>query len=93
MVYICKVQNNTGVHTYLRGGEEEVYDYVDNFFIKHEDKVPMVIDHVDRDDGEVFVHLMSNHIQVYCESCDVVLNSEKQYYHHIRGKKHTCFIH
>ena len=90
MVYHCRVQNNIGVHTYLRGDKEDVYDWIDNYFFKNEDKESMIIDHVDREDGDIFVHLMTNHAEVYCEKCDIILNSEKQYYHHIRGKKHLC---
>ena len=91
MVYHCIVQNNIGVHTYLRGDNEDIYDCVDTYFLKNEGKEPMIIDHVDREDGEVFIHLMSSHNEVYCEKCDMILNSEKQYSHHIRGKKHLCF--
>jgi hypothetical protein len=92
MVYHCSVQNNIGVHTYLRGECEEVYDWVDTFFFKNEGKEPMIIDHVDREDDEVFVHLMSNHREVYCEQCNIMLNSEKQYYHHVKGNKHQCLM-
>ena len=75
----------------MRGDKEDVYDWVDNYLFKNEDKESMIIDHVDREDGDVFVHLMTTRNEVYCEKCDIILNSEKQYNHHIIGRKHLCF--
>ena len=92
MVYKCKVSDDNGVHVYLRGTEESVYDHVDHFFMDNEDREPMIVDHVDRTDDEVFVHLMANSSEVYCDTCDIVLNSEKQYMHHVRGRRHQCSI-
>ena len=96
MIYKCEVQNQLGNHLYLRGPEEEVYDTVDQFFITHEDDTPMVIE--ERDSGEdLFVHLMYVPPNLYCDTCDIHVNSSRQMEHHIKGKKHqynndTCII-
>ena len=90
MVYTCKVENNLGIHTYLRGDIDDVYDIVDQYFITNETREPMIVNHIDREDNEVFVHLLVNNIIYVCEPCNICLNSEKQYYHHIRGRRHLC---
>ena len=89
MIYKCELQNELGKHLYVRGPEEEVYDFVDGFFLKHEEDVPMIVDHTDRENDEVFVHLMYTPPNLYCEKCDVEVNSRKQMEHHIKGKKHN----
>ena len=96
MVYKCEVQNHLGNHLYLRGQEEEVYDVVDQFFIENEYNMPMIIE--ERNRGEdIFVHLMYTPPNLYCEVCDVCVNSTRQMEHHIKGKRHhynndTCIV-
>ena len=91
MVYKCEVQNNLGKHLYLRGKEDDVYDVVDQFFIEYEDNEPMMIEERDRGD-EIFVHLMYTPPNLYCDRCDVLVNSERQMEHHIKGKRHIYSI-
>ena len=91
MVYKCEVQNQLGNHLYLRGKEDDVYDIVDHFFFQHEGDAPMIIEEFDHDD-DIFVHLMYVPPNLYCDACDIVVNSKKQMLHHIKGRKHQYCI-
>ena len=91
MVYSCTVKNIIGTHTYIRGNKDEIDDYINNFFVTQQDNTPMVIEVKDRSEG-VFAHLMADTPNLYCETCDVIVNSQKQMKHHIKGKTHKYNI-
>ena len=87
MIHVCNLQNDIGQHFYLRGGYNDVYDYVDRFFDTKRHNEPIIIQSLDRDE-DTFVHLMHLHPELYCEDCDVHVNSQSQFDRHIAGKKH-----
>ena len=88
MIHVCNLQNDIGQHFYIRGGYNDVYDYVDRFFDTNGTNEPMIIQSQVRDE-DTFVHLMHLHPKLYCEDCDVHVNSRVQLDQHISGKKHS----
>ena len=77
MVYTCTVKNIIGTHTYIRGNQDEIDDYINNFFVTQQDNKPMVIEIKDRSEG-VFAHLMADTPILYCETCDIIVNSQNK---------------